>query len=435
MTLAEPRITVTGGRRATTRYIPPKLALSVGMPSMPAPQSWQWSPLTSLARLESGHTPSRLHPEYWGGDIPWMGIRDAKARHGRAIYETLETTNEFGIENSSARILPQNTVCLSRTASVGYVVVMGRPMATSQDFVNWVCSKQLDHNFLKYLFIAEGDEILRFASGSVHSTIYFPEVKAFHICYPSLHEQRRIVGILDRAFAGIATAKTNVEKNLQNTRALFESRLNSVFIQCGEGWIHKVLTEAAQVFTDGDWIETKDQSTKGVRLVQTGNVGEGAFKDRAEKARYISEATFERLRCTEIFEGDCLISRLPDPIGRSCLLPNTGERMITAVDCTIVRFDPTQLTPAYFIYYSQSQDYLRSVNSMTTGTTRNRISRSNLGRIELPVAPISDQKHIVANLDVLSVETQRLESIFERKLAALDALKKSLLHRAFAGEL
>ena len=121
-----------------------------------------------------------------------------------------------------------------------------------------------------------------------------------------------------------------------------------------KNWEAKKLGEVCEVFADGDWVESKDQSSEGNRLIQTGNVGEGVFKDRGEKARYISEETFKRLRCTEIFEGDCLISRLPDPVGRSCLLPDTGERMITAVDCTIVRFDPKKVVPAFFIYYSQS---------------------------------------------------------------------------------
>jgi type I restriction enzyme S subunit len=230
-------LTTTGGREATTRHIPPKLALSVGMPASPTPTGWQWTPLTELARLESGHTPSRRHSEYWGGDIPWIGIKDAKEHHGGIIFGTVEQINELGIAKSSARVLPKNTVCLSRTAPVGYVIVMGRPMATSQDFVNWVCSKRLDPNFLKYLLIAEGKNLLRFASGSVHSTIYFPEVKAFHICHPPFAEQRRIVAILDEAFAGLEEAmRANAEKNLQNARDLFESELSAIFAQGREGW-------------------------------------------------------------------------------------------------------------------------------------------------------------------------------------------------------
>lgn len=129
--------------------------------------------------------------------MPWIGIRDATGNHGATIHTTAQYTNELGIRNSSARILPANTVCLSRTASVGYVVVMGVPMATSQDFVNWVCGPQLNHSFLKYVLLAERASFLRFASGTTHQTIYFPEVKAFHIALPPRHEQDRMVAVLE----------------------------------------------------------------------------------------------------------------------------------------------------------------------------------------------------------------------------------------------
>ena len=189
--------TRTGGRAATTRHIEGKRSLCVGMSKSGARSGWEWRALDSLARMESGHTPSRRRPEYWGGDAPWIGIRDAKAAHGREIFDTLESTNALGLENSSARLLPAQTVCLSRTASVGYVTVMGRSMATSQDFVSWVCSDKLYPRFLMYLLLAQGDEVFKFASGAVHQTIYFPEAKAFHICHPPVHEQHQIVEALD----------------------------------------------------------------------------------------------------------------------------------------------------------------------------------------------------------------------------------------------
>jgi type I restriction enzyme S subunit len=152
--------------------------------------------LSDLARLETGHTPSRRHPEYWDGDVPWVGIRDATGNHGRTIYDTLQHATQLGIDNSSARILPAGTVCLSRTASVGYVVIMGVQMATSQDFVNWVCGPQLDPYYLKYVLQNDKDALLRFASGTTHQTIYFPEVKAFNILLPPLNVQRGIVATL-----------------------------------------------------------------------------------------------------------------------------------------------------------------------------------------------------------------------------------------------
>ncbi len=197
------------------------------------------------------------------------------------------------------------------------------------------------------------------------------------------------------------------------------------------GWQSKTLGELAEVFADGDWVESKDQSTEGVRLIQTGNVGEGVFKDRAEKARYISEDTFKRLRCTEIFEGDCLISRLPDPVGRSCLLPDTGERMITAVDCTVVRFNTKQFIPTFFNYFSQSNDYLDAVNAETSGTTRTRISRSNLGKIAVPVPPIPEQQRIVGILDAAFADIATATANAEQNLQNARALFESHLQSVF----
>lgn len=252
---------------------------------------------------------------------------------------------------------------------------------------------------------------------------------------PPLPEQQRIVALLDEAFAGLATAKANAERNLQNARKFFESHLESVFSGSGDEWEFQPLTDLCDVFIDGDWIERKDQSPHGIRLVQTGNIGEGIFKDRADKARYITASTFERLRCTEITEGDCLVSRLPEPVGRACILPATGERMITAVDCTILRFKRGLVIPAFFVYFSRSLGCLRVVASECTGTTRSRISRSNLALTPVPVPPLSEQQRAVAKLDVLSKECQRLTHIYERKLAALEELKKSLLQQAFNGEL
>ncbi len=213
----------TGGREATTGVIPGRFALSVGMPDSAPPKGWKWTPLSSVAQLESGHTPSRRHAEYWDGDIPWVGIKDATENHGRTIDDTLQHVTELGLANSSARLLPANTVCLSRTASVGFVIVMGRPMATSQDFVNWVCGPKLDAHFLKYVLLAENEALWRFASGTTHQTIYYPEAKAFHVCLPPIAEQKAIAGVL-----GSLDNKIELNRRMNATleamaRGLFQS--------------------------------------------------------------------------------------------------------------------------------------------------------------------------------------------------------------------
>ena len=215
--------TRTGGKPATEAIVPGDVCISIGKPPKKAPPGYEWRALTSVARLETGHTPSRKRPEYWGGEVPWIGIRDATGNHGRVIHATNENTNALGISNSSARILPAETVCLSRTASVGYVVVMGRPMATSQDFVNWVCSDELNPHYLKYALLSEQRALRMFAVGSVHSTIYFPEVKAFHLCMPSRKVQDAVAATL-----GALDDKIELNRRMNATleamaRALFQS--------------------------------------------------------------------------------------------------------------------------------------------------------------------------------------------------------------------
>ena len=139
-----------------------------------------------------------------------------------------------------------------------------------------------------------------------------------------------------------------------------------------EGWTYKKLGEVATLVVDGDWIESKDQSDYGIRLIQTGNVGNGIFKSKEDSPHFISEETFSRLGCTAIFEGDCLVSRLPDPVGRACIVPNIGCKRITAVDCSIIRFGKNYL-PKFFVDYSQSANYRISINNSTTGTKRKRL--------------------------------------------------------------
>ena len=193
------------------------------------------------------------------------------------------------------------------------------------------------------------------------------------------------------------------------------------------------LEACCEVFTDGDWIETKDQSETGIRLIQTGNIGNGVFKDRLEKARYISTDTFERLRCTEIFKGDVLISRLPDPVGRSCILPSADYRRITAVDCTIVRFDRTIMSPRFFEYYSQTGEYQRAVDQLSTGATRRRISRKNLGSIPMPVPRLSEQERIVASLDEAFAAIDTATENTHRKIDEYASLRFSILSQLMDG--
>ncbi len=197
-----------------------------------------------------------------------------------------------------------------------------------------------------------------------------------------------------------------------------------------EGWNKTKLKDACKVFTDGNWIESKDQSTEEIRLIQTGNIGFGFYKDKRDKARYISEETFVRLKCTEILPNDLLISRLPDPVGKSCIIPDINTKMITGVDCTIVR-TKNNLLPGFLLYYQLSHNYLIDVASKITGTTRSRISRKNLGLVEIPIPPLPEQKRIVSILDRAFEAIDKAKANAEQNLKNTKELFESYLQGVF----
>jgi type I restriction enzyme S subunit len=209
--------------------IPGHPALAVGNPQTKLPEGWAWSALVEIAKMESGHTPSRNHPEWWDGDVAWIGIADARERDGRTIHETFQHTNLEGIANSASRLLPAGTVCISRTASVGYVVVMGREMATSQDFVNWIPTHAVTSYWLRIIFSADREALRRFGKGSVHKTIYFPEWLSMHIAVPPLVEQRRIVAEVERRLSVVEELESVVSANLQRATRLRQSILQKAF--------------------------------------------------------------------------------------------------------------------------------------------------------------------------------------------------------------
>lgn len=204
------------------------------------------------------------------------------------------------------------------------------------------------------------------------------DLEKIEMSVPPMAEQKKFVSIVEQA-----------DKSKFGD---FKSQFIEMFGDC----VNRIkLSSLCSTFVDGDWIESKDQSELGIRLIQTGNVGNGFFKDKEDKSRYISEETFDNLHCTEIYPGDILVSRLPDPIGRACIIPQGLGRTITAVDCTIIRLKDIIL-PDYFIAYTMTPSYVAQINEVTTGTTRRRVSRANLGNILIPCPSIAKQQQFVA---------------------------------------
>lgn len=183
------------------------------------------------------------------------------------------------------------------------------------------------------------------------------------------------------------------------------------------------------IFVDGDWIEKKDQDAKGaVRLIQLADVGPGEFRDKSD--RHITVEKADELHCTFLRKGDVLIARLGDPLCKACVFPLDGL-YITAVDVAILRIGSDVVNPKYLIYLLNSPWFKDQVKQYESGTTRKRISRKNLGRIEMIFPPLPEQERIVARIEELFSQLDAGVETLKKTKAQLAVYRQAVLKEAF----
>lgn len=301
-------------------------------------------------------------------------------------------------------------------------------------------SEKFFSEFFGYMLIFIEEAIKEAGEGCGGQTELARSVLAekFSVAYPLSHsEQRRIVAILDEAFDGIATAKANAEKNLQNARALFESHLQSVFTERGEGWVETTLEKVLDVQPQNGWSPpAANHSDKGTPVLTLSSVTGFCF--RPEKIKFTSAVT-DACRKYWVKNGDFLITRsnTPELVGHVAIA--SGIEKPTIYPDLIMRMTPApSCMMTEFLYFQMRTPALRKEimgRAQGANPTMKKISNGAVKTLPIVVAPMPAQRAIVETFNDLTTETQRLESLYQQKLTALDDLKKSLLHQAFSGQL
>jgi type I restriction enzyme S subunit len=199
-----------------------------------------------------------------------------------------------------------------------------------------------------------------------------------------------------------------------------------------EGWETVAIKNTSKckngLFIDGDWIESPVITSEGIRYITTGNIGILKYKEQGNG--FISEDTFNKLNCTEVFPGDLIISRLNEPIGRCCIIPNIGSRIVTAVDNVVYRPDKNKYSKLYLMYQMNCSKYSFYTSLISRGATMQRISRSMLGSIKILVPPLPEQQSIATYLDNKVGEIDGMIEKTVKKIALYEELKKSIITRA-----
>jgi type I restriction enzyme S subunit len=298
---------------------------------------------------------------------------------------------------------------------------------------------KIDSTFLKFLLLSDSTrrKILEKGTGATVLGIKSSLLKKIKISIPSISEQQRIVSILDTAFEAIDKAKANAEQNLKNSKELFESYLQEV-LENGD-WEEKTLgqlsknKDAVVSGPFGSNLKVSDYKTEGIPILRLQNIGKGYFINKSIK--YITRQKAEELKYHSFVSGDIALAKLGIPIGKTCIIPENFKSGIITADIVRIRPDLQVVNYKFLVNFLNTNLSVSQLTGNISGATRPRVNLSDVRNIVIKLPSIKEQENIVKKLDSLLIETKKLETIYQTKINDLEELKKSLLEKAFKGEL
>lgn len=391
-------------------------------------EGWQIKKLGEVCQVVGGGTPPKNRPDFYTGNIPWATVRDMRQD---VIAETEYRISEQAVRESATNIIPANNVVIATRVGLGKVCLVACDTAINQDLRGIIplSLKTLGVRFLFWWLKSVAHLIEQEGTGATVQGVKLPFIKGLPLPLPPLPEQQRIVALLDDAFDGIARAKANAEQNLKNARELFESHLQAVFTQRGEGWVEKRLDEVGTTQT-GSTPKTSEPKNYGtyIPFIKPANFNADGSLEYEQDG--LSELGCPKARTVKA--GSVLMVCIGATIGKA----GFSDRDVTT-NQQINALTPRNNVSHKFLYYQMiTADFQRRVLGSSAQATLPIINKSKWSSLTVAIPPESqEQLEIVRKLDALLATTQSLESIYQQKQAALDELKKSLLHKAFSGEL
>ena len=365
--------------------------------------------LGDVCHIIGGGTPSKKNDAYYSGSIPWATVRDMNAE---VILETDFRITKEAVQASSTNIIPAGNVVIATRVGLGKVCLLSGDTAINQD-LRGIIPKQpgsLLPRYLFYWFKTIAPHIISAGTGATVQGVKGNFVKSLRFPLPPLPEQQRIVAILDEAFAGIATAVANTEKNLANARELFESYLNAVFTQKGEGWAEKPLAELCNI-KHGFAFKSEFFSNHGDYIMLTpGNFYEsGGYRDRGEKQKYYCG---EIPRDYVLEKGDMLVAMTEQAaglLGSPILIPESDKFLHNQRLGLVIKKPGVAWTNEFFFHVFNTHKVRKEIHDSASGVKVRHTSPTKIGEIvvSFPIS-VAEQCAIVSKLNDLSSETHRL---------------------------
>lgn len=411
--------------------------------------------IRKVARLGTGHTPSRSVDAYWEPSectIPWLTLADVwQLRDGSVsvVHDTKEKISPLGLANSAAVRHPAGTVAFSRTASVGFSCILGVDMATSQDFVTWTCGPQLDPRYLLWVLRGERDDILRRTQGSTHKTIYMPDIEQLTIPLPPLDEQRRIVEHLDRETARIdevIAKKRRLIDALQSRLVAASEELvlglalpggrarSPHFSHVPNDWRETALGHLScrvQTGPFGSQLHASDYIQDGWPVVNPANLRGGVIQ--ANPAMTVSDEKRSELARHVLEVGDIVFGRRGE-MGRAGLVSDREAGWLCGTGSLRLRLTDERLSATYLKLMLEThalRDYFE-LNSI--GSTMDNLNTDIVLAMPLLIPSVEVQRLIVERHRLLAVRTRSITERLERQEKLVLEHRRSIIAAAVAGE-
>ena len=403
------------------------------------PENWCWTRMKEIAQWGSGGTPSRKIPEYYNGDIPWIKTGELNDDY---IFETEEHITQEALSHSSAKLFPQNTVVIAMYgATIGKVAILGIPATTNQACACGIVNTSTNYKYLFYYARSQKDDFIKKGKGGAQPNISQEIIKFHEVPLPPLPEQQRIVDRIESLFAKLDEAKQKAQDVLDSFETRKAAILHKAFTgeltarwrkEQGvgmESWEERTIVDLCSMIIDCPH-STPEWSDKGKICLRTTNIKDG-YLDLSD-VRYVTDEVFDQRNRRAVPQaGDVLLTREGN-IGDVGVIPENveiclGQRMM------LLR--PYKCQSAFLIYFFRNPKILTDIKAGTMGSTAPRMNIKNLKQLKIHCPNDKEQVEIVRILDDLLAKEQQAKEAAEAVLEQIDLIKKSILARAFRGEL
>jgi type I restriction enzyme S subunit len=397
-------------------------------------KDWEIKKLIEVCEvITKGTTPTSLGFKFTDEGVNFIKV-ESLTESGQIIPNKVAYISEECHESLKRSQLKENDILFSIAGALGRIGIVNKaivPANTNQALaiVRLAKNSGISVSFLAKYFTSNiiSEEIEKLKGGAAQQNLSLGQLNNLPIPIPSLPEQQRIVAVLDEAFAAIAKAKDNAEQNLKNAKELFDVYLHKYYSSKEDGWEEKKLKEVAEYF-NGLTYSPKNVSNEGIIVLRSSNVqnDELDFKDIVRVNLSVKEKIIVK-------EGDILMcsrngsARL---VGKTATIKNLNEEMTFGTFMMIIR-SPFN---SYLSWFFKSTDFRNQIKGGENNMI-NQITRYMLDDVVISFPPIEKQNEVVRQLDALSIEIKKLETIYQQKINNLEELKKSLLQKAFSGEL